>query len=271
MIMTEKIGIGIITCNRVEMFKKLMQSLPESRIHELVIVNDGDALKDDDWPDEIIIPFKLIETRGSGVGVAKNAAFKHLLQKNCDYIFIIEDDMLIKDENIFDAYIDASKKTGINHFLFAYHGPANKNGISGGAPCPRTIIEYPSGIKIALNQHCVGAFCMYTKQSLQQVGLFDESFHNAFEHVHHSYLLCKNNFCTEYWWWPDLANSMDYIQEQACSEHNSSIRPRKDWQENIQKGFMRFMQLENVNPVQVPDASLEQVRQKLKTLILNAR
>lgn len=267
MVMTRKIGIGIITCNRVEMFKRLLQSLPEDKINELVIVNDGNTLQDAGWSEEITIPFKLIETKGSGVGAAKNAAFKHLLQKNCDYIFIIEDDMLIKDANIFDAYINASKKTGIQHFLFAYHGPANKNGISGGTPCPRTIIEYPCGTKIALNQHCVGAFCMYTKHALQQVGLFDESFHNAFEHVHHSYLLCKNNFCVEYWWWPDLANSVDYIEEQACSEHNSSIRPRKDWQENIQKGFAHFMRLENVSPVQVPDANFDQVKKKLKSII----
>ena len=109
---------------------------------------------------------------------------------------------------------------------------------------------------------------MYTRASLQQVGLFDEDFHNAFEHVHHSYLLCKNNFCTEYWWWPDIANSTDYIQEQACSEHNSSIRPRKDWLENIQKGYKRFIRLENVSPTQVADVGFEQVKFKLKKLLL---
>jgi len=252
-----KIGVGIITCNRPEMFSKCLTSIPHNKVDELVVVNDGNAL-------EYNTAKNYIETHGKGVGVAKNTAMQYLLDKDCDYIFIIEDDMFIKSEDIFDAYIAASKETGIQHFLFAYHGPANKNGISGGKPYPRNIIEYPSGVKISLNQHCVGAMCMYTKQSLQDVGLFDTSFHNAFEHVHHSYLMCKKGYCVEYWWWPDLANSLDYIEEQACSEHNSSIRPRKDWQENIQKGFKQFIELEGMSPVQIPDSTLQSVLLKLK-------
>lgn len=255
-----KIGVAIITCNRQSMFSKCLGSIPTHKIDELVVVNDGEDLTQE-------ISAHIIKTNGSGVGVAKNAAMKHLLEKNCDYLFIIEDDMLIKREDIFDAYIAASKITGIQHMMFAYHGPANKNGISGGPPCPRVCIEYSTGLKIALNQHCVGAMCMYTKQSLESVGLFDTTFHNAFEHVHHSYLLCKQDFCVEYWWWPDLANSLDYIEEQACSEHNSAIRPRKDWQDNIQKGFKRFIELEGISPVQVPDASFDQVKSKLKKLL----
>lgn len=255
-----KIGVGIITCNRPDFFQQCFNSLPDN-IDEIVVVNDGNPL-----PFDLSRGIEIQNNVNLGVGKSKNVAMQHLLDKECDYIFIIEDDMLIKRQDIFDAYIAASKETGIQHFLFAYHGPANKNGISGGKPCPRKIIEYPSGINIALNQHCVGAMCMYTKQSLQDTGLFDTSFHNAFEHVHHSYLLCKKGYCVEYWWWPDLANSLDYIQEQACSEHNSSIRPRKDWQDNIQKGFKRFIELEGVNPVQMPDSTLQSVLNKLKVI-----
>ena len=263
--MNIKIGVGVITCNRPDMFRKLMKSLPQNKIDELVIVNDGDEFELHEFNST-----KWYLTKNGGVGVAKNTALQHLMKTNCDYIFLIEDDMLIKSDDIFDAYIQASKSTGIQHFLFGYHGPANKNGVSGGAPVPRAIMEYPDGVKVALNQHCVGAFCMYTAKSLQDVGLFDCSFHNAFEHVHHSYLLCKKNYCVEYWWWPDLANSLDYIQEQACSEHNSSIRPRTDWQENIQKGFRRFYELEGVSPVQINDASLNDIKQKLKKIKLHA-
>jgi len=259
--MNTKVGVGIITCNRQDMFKKLMKSLPQNKIDELIIINDGEEFDLEEFSNVICY-----NTSSSGVGVAKNTALQHLMKADCNYIFLIEDDMLIQREDIFDAYIQASKSTGIQHFLFGYHGPANKNGVSGGPPAPRAVIEYPDGIKIALNQHCVGAFCMYTDKSLQDVGLFDSSFYNAFEHVHHSYILCKKNYCVEYWWWPDLANSLDYIQEQACSEHNSSIRPRKDWQDNIQKGFKRFYDLEGISPVAVEDKNLNTVKQKLKNI-----
>lgn len=259
--MNAKIGVGIITCNRADLFRKCLDSIPKDKVNEIVVVNDGSPLSFDISKGTIIN-----NNQNMGVGASKNKALQHLMDAECDYIFLIEDDMLILRDDIFDAYIKASQITGIHHFLFGYHGPANKNGISGGSPVPRAIIEYPEGTKIALNQHCVGAFCMYTRKSLQEVGLFDTTFHNAFEHVHHSYLLCKKNFCVEYWWWPDLANSLEYIEEQVCSEHNSSIRPRKDWQENIQKGFKRFYELEGINPVQVSDSTLNDVKQKLKKI-----
>ena len=261
-----KIGVGIVTCNRPEFFRECYSSLPKDVVDEIVVVNDGDA---DSIPFDISKGIILDNPKNLGVGKSKNKALQYLLDAGCDYIFLVEDDMRFKRDDIFEAYIKASKETGIQHFLFAYHGPANKNGISGGKPCPRKVIEYPTGANIALNQHCVGAFCMYTKKSLEDVGLFDTEFNNAFEHVHHSYLLCKKGYCVEYWWWPDLANSLDYIEEQACSEQNSAIRPRKDWKENIRKGFERFIQLEKISPVAVPDTKTESVINKLKSLSVN--
>lgn len=256
-----KIGVGIITCNRPDFLKKCYNSIPKDRVDEIVVINDGLPL-----PFDISKGVVLDNPENLGVGKSKNRALQYLLDQGCDYLFLIEDDMLILSENIFTTYIKASQETGIQHFLFAYHGPANKNGISGGLPCPRKVIQYPSGLKISLNQHCVGAFCMYTKKSLKKVGLFDTEFNNAFEHVHHSYVLCKAGYCTEYWWWPDLADSMNYIQEQACSEHNSSIRPRKDWQENIKRGYERFLKLEGVSPTGVPDNMWQTIANKLKHL-----
>lgn len=250
-----KIGVGIITCNREDMLNKLRESLPLGKTYEYIVINDGADIIE-----------RAVNTGGIGVGRAKNIALQKLLDSGCDYIFIIEDDMVIKSPDIFDAYIKASKETGIQHFLFGYHGPANKNGISGGDPAPRTIIKYPSGLQIALNQHCVGAFCMYTAKGLKRVGLMDENFKNVWEHVEHSYRLCKEGFCTEYWWWPDLANSTDYIEEQACSEASSSIRGNPDWQKNIQKGMHHFYEKHGYTPVQVPDTSLEGVKKKLKKL-----
>lgn len=255
-----KVGVAIITCNRERMLQKLLNSLPfNTSYNELVIVDDS--------ADSSYICYDSIEvlhTRGQGVGVAKNAALNNLLAKGCDYIFLIEDDMLIKRADIFDAYISASKKTGIQHFMFAYHGPANKNNVSGGPPNPRVVVEYPGGVRIALNQHCVGAFCMYTKESLEKVGLMDDVYKNVWEHIDHSYRLVQHGYAPAYWWWPDLANSMDYITEQACSEQSSVIRNREDWRSNIEKGTKHFTLKHGVSPVSIPDKSFNEVREKLK-------
>ena len=252
------IGVGIITCNRIDMYKKCRDSIQESWYDELVTVNDGEQ--------SIICHVgDYIETAGGeGVGKAKNKAIKHLLEKNCDYIILVEDDMLFKG-NLFEQYIKAHKKTGIHHFMFAYHGPANKAGISKGEPVPRKVIDYGT-IKIALNQHCVGAVCFYTRECLDKVGLYDETYTNAFEHVDHSYKLAKNNYSTPYWWWADIENSLDFVEEQACSEDSSAIRPRSDWQSNIQDAWNVFTGKHGIGPTSVPDTDIDTVIEKLKII-----
>ena len=256
--MNEQIGIGIITCNRPVFFKKCINSIKKEWYDHIVVVNDGlEDITCDVAP--------VIKTSGmTGVGRAKNKAIKHLLDKKCNYIILVEDDMLFKG-NLFEQYIKAYKKTGIHHLMFAYHGPANKGNISKGKPLPRKIIDYGK-IKIALNQHCVGAVCFYTRKALEDVGIYDETYTNAFEHVDHSYELAKKKYSTPYWWWADIANSLDYVEEQACSEDSSAIRPRGDWQFNIQQAWAKFTDKHGIGPTSVPDTPLEDVINILKQI-----
>jgi GT2 family glycosyltransferase len=262
------IGVGIVTCNRPEFLLKCYNSIPE--YVELVVVNDGDPI-----PKSILKQLKnftsnkLIENnKNLGVGKSKNILFRTLLNKGCDHIFIIEDDIIVKNSEVFNEYINARNKTGIQHFCFGYHGPANKNGISGGSPAPKFVVDY-GDVKIAINMHSVGAFCYYTKQVLEAVGLIDESFTNAFEHVDHDYRIIKAGFSTPYWNFPDIANSIDYLDEIECSEKSSSIRPRKDWMENIQKGAVLFKQKHGYSPAWqncVPETPIDRVKKIMKEI-----
>jgi len=276
MIDGKRVGVGIVTCNRPEFLHKLMDSLLQCDgiADYVIVINDGDFLD----PTEYIKDSDMSK-HGSwinneanlGVARSKNLAMKHLRDDNCDHIFIIEDDMLIKRKDIFEAYINASKISGIDHMMFGYHGPANKNNISKGKPVPRLIVDY-GDFKIALNRHCVGAFCYYTKESLEKCGLIDERFKNAFDHVSHSYTLAQNGYSTPYWWWSDLANSTDYIEEQACSEESSSIKTpekMKEWSENINNSMKIFETKFGVAPFGpngVPDISEKDVLEFIKLL-----
>lgn len=256
-----KIGVGIITCDRVNMFNVCFESLSDEWYDELVVVDDGTK----EYPLKSRGAEFIRTAGGVGVGKAKNAAIQNLLDKDCDYIILVEDDMKFTG-NLFAEYIRAYKTTGIHHFMFAYHGPANKAGISYGKPVPRLVFDYGpfDELRIALNQHCVGAVTFYTRESLEKVGLYDENFTNAFEHVDHSYQLAKNGFSTPYWWWADIANSLDFVQEQKCSEDSSAIRPRSDWQSNIQQAAQYFMSKNKVSPVKVPDTPQQKVVEIIK-------
>jgi GT2 family glycosyltransferase len=264
---TGKIGVGIITCDRPDLFEKCYSSIPPHAGIELVVVNDGaskDHLKEINNLISQDEPYQ-------GVAKTKNRALQYLLEAGCDHIFLIEDDMIIKDPNIFDAYINASEESGIQHLMFGYHGPANKNGISKGDPCPRLVVDY-GNFSLAFNQHCVGAFCYYSRKCLGGVGLIDEKFRNAFDHVSHSYELALRGYSTPYWWWADLANSLDYIEEQACSEENSSIKTPESmqkWQDNIRSSMEYFKEKFGVYPFGregVPDTDEKEVLAFLKSV-----
>lgn len=255
--MKNRIGVGIVTYNRPDFFKKCLDSIDRSVVNEIVVVNDG-------TPYDFNIEATLIQHKtNKGVGVSKNEAFKHLLANNCDHIFIIEDDIVVKNNKVFEAYIQASTSSGIKHMMYGYHGPANKRD---GKIAPRYIIDYGNNLKIALNHHCVGAFCYYTRDVLETVGLNDEAFVNAWEHVEHSYRIVKAGYLPAYWWWPDLANSNDYLDELACSEVSSTIRPQSTWRENIINGAKHFTSKHGLSPVEIPNASTEDVVTKLKNI-----
>jgi len=262
----DKIGVGIVTCNRPSFFLKCFNSIPVDI--ELVVVNDGADFSDIEKLKEKRHFDYIHNSTNIGVGKSKNILFRQLLAKDCDHIFIIEDDIVVKDKNVFNEYIRARNLTGIQHFNFGYHGPANKNGVSGGPPKPRFVVDY-GNIKIAINHHSVGAFCYYTKEVLKKVGLIDEDYTNAFEHVDHDYRMYKAGYAPPYWNFADLADSMNYLDEIECSEKSSAIRPRDDWMKNIKEGAEIFRKKHGYLPAWqgcVPDTEEQGVKGIMKQI-----
>ena len=62
-----RIGLGIITCNREDFYKECYNSVPLDIVDDLVTVNDGSDLVGD-YPQTKIITHK----ENKGVGISKN-------------------------------------------------------------------------------------------------------------------------------------------------------------------------------------------------------
>lgn len=58
-----------------------------------------------------------------GVGHCKNEAFKYLLDKKCEHIFLIEDDTVIKNADVFKKYINTAKAFNIGHLTYGGCSP----------------------------------------------------------------------------------------------------------------------------------------------------
>jgi len=285
--MPAKIGLGIITCNRLDFFEKCFKSLPHGKIDNIVVINDGDPL-----PTLAKLGIKmsnvtLIEhPANKGVGISKNDALEALLKLGCEHIFLMEDDMIIKDPNVFDIYISAAKQSGILHFNYGPGSPFNRKQDPSiridldtrhllkqdTAPNPRLIIEYKEGIRVALYEHTVAMFTYFHRSVLENVGLHDEQFYNAWEHVDLTYRIAKAGYHPPFWWFADVANSHDLLTEAPGAIDQSSIANKKDeWHKNVYGGREKYLIKHGHYPNQPPWNSEETVINWIKTQLKSAK
>lgn len=222
------IGLGIVTYQRPDYFSQCVEAILKNAINKVDVCfayNDGSKVGDKEYRKIYKTLDKRIKYRympgNKGVAVAKNYLLRRMMDAGCDYMFIIEDDILIKSPKAITEYVRLSKESGIEHFLFAHHGTENEGKL------------YLSKNGVELYTACIGAYCMYTRRVINKVGYFDENFKNAFEHVEHTYRIAKAGFAAP---WPvhaDLKDSRDYLEEIPDSIDHSSIRVREDWLPNI--------------------------------------
>ena len=270
---TEKIGLGIVTCNRPEFVSKCIESIDLTMVDEKVIVNDG-TIKVDHTGFIIINNEKNI-----GVGKSKNKLLKHLYDKGCDYIFILEDDMLILDNNVFNKYIEAHKASNIHHFNYGPGSPFNRKQNmefdlhnrheldQHSEPNPRKIIDYGNNVKISLFQHTVAMFSFFTRKVIEEVGYIDEDFYNAWEHVDHTYRIIKAGYHPPFWYFADLYDSHKFLTEAPEAIDNSSIaNDSEQWKKNVYSGREIYLKKHGHYPNEPPFTSSEEVNVILKKL-----
>jgi GT2 family glycosyltransferase len=242
----EKIGVGLITCDRPEFFKISYDSLCDATNNqniEHVVVNDGET-------DVVVNQEKYIKTKGkTGVAKAKNLALKYLLQKGCTHIFLMEDDIQITNFGVFEAYIEASKTTGIKHFNYALHGNHNMDRF--GNPTIRKTVKYPNtDISIDLYPNVLGAFSYYHIDVLKDVGLMDEDYYLSMEHVDHTYKASLKNYTSPWRYFADIHNSFEYLKDIVPDHQQSKIRNKSNFQEIFKNGLDLFIKKNGFSVVQ---------------------
>lgn len=274
----DSIGVGMVTYNAEDRIKQSAVTIPEWVKH-FVIVNDGTPYDSSSYPKHAHI---IQHDVNKSVGQAKNSAIDYLMDAGCEHIFIIEDDILIQDEEVFDKYIKTSLNTGVKHLNYALQGPANKKGAEGfnnlderakqdhlTEPNPRQITKYPDGYEIAMYPNSVGAFSYYQREVLEKIGGFDKVYKNAWEHVDHTMEAFKQGFTTPYWWFADINESWKYIKDiEGCIE-NSTIGHTPEWHQNYQTGYLHFKKKHGFGPTEVPDSKPEQLQNVLNHLFQN--
>jgi len=216
-----EIGVGILTYNRPDYYQQVLASVPRNKIGTLVVVNDGEnSYATPQWDVDHII----LNKKQKGVAKSKNILLKYLIDKGYKHLFLIEDDILIKDPGVFNAYIKAANSTGIHHLCFEK--------VANNEKTLKFVLEQPDGTKLGFYHNPQGAFMYIHSNLVTKLGYFDETYINAFEHVDFAYNLVTNNVAPPFWYFPDLLNSQDYITDILGSNEESSITNKDKYKEN---------------------------------------
>lgn len=198
-----KIFIGIVTVNRTKSICDLLQSiietgskLPDSR---LVIVDANKEKLDLHSYDSIIDEHHLNDTGHCSVVDNKNIILSKFMENNdYEYLFILEDDIKIIKQGVFERYVEMSKKYDIPHMNKSVHA-LNKT------------IKLNNDLKVTLNLG--GVFQFFTKECVKLVGPMNSKLcHNCWEHVEYTYRIHQRyGFNPVFYMFPDVFDSDDYV------------------------------------------------------------
>lgn len=252
-----KIGVGITTYNSEDYFKSLYETLPLDRIDELVVVNGGDSYKNEykaNW---------IQHYKNFYPSVCRNDCLSFLLQRNCEHIFIIEDDMILKSSDIFNKYIQASKISGLKYF--SYVSTSWESGTPG-KRTPRLTVEYSKDVSISFYKNMCNEFTYHHKSCYNKVGLYDTMYRDPWD-IDMAYRESLQDYAAPFWWFADVTGSDKFIMNNPVAVSRlQGDRPDGSREERIQKEWQYFINKHGIMVNQVPDTPKEKVLEKLKKI-----
>lgn len=258
------IGVCITTYNSENYFKTLFDSLPKWKIDHLVIVNGGDSYLGDYSSNETNVKW-IQHSTNKGPAQSRNDGLSYLYAQGCDYLFIIEDDMIVISENIFDEYIKASTITGLSYFCFVSYawevGPRF-------ARTPRLKIGYSPDLTVNLYKNSCNEFTFRTREMFEKTQPFDINYYSMFD-VDNYYKITQQEKGHCFWYSPDLAKSDTLIMNNpdALSRLDSDGKRM----ERLSPDFEYFKKTHGLNVIEIFDSSPSKVVEKLKNILDNVK
>jgi hypothetical protein len=262
-----KTAIAIITCNREEFLHKALSSIDKDSVGEIFVVNAGDHLKDK--PEGV----KVIQCNRNPtvVGIAKNIALREMKKNGYEFLFLMEDDVRVKDNNVFQKYIETAMDSGLwaGQLSYGVHGGVGGGNVApDGTPSIRVTVQYTKH-KVDLYRNSFHAFVLYHANTLNHIGYFAENYLNAAEHLDHYYSAYLKGLGCNYWYFPDIENSFDYLEDIDANHSNSVIRTAKEFTSNFSTSWGLFKDKYSCYPHEVSDSSVEEVQERLNLLEQN--
>lgn len=255
----EKIGLGIITFNSENYFKKLFESLPDHKYDELVVVNGGNPY-DTTYKRTYGNMHWIQHETNLGSARSRNDALNYLYNKGCDHIFIFEDDLIVKNDDIFDEYIRVSKITGLQYLHFVSYAwntghPGNRT--------PKLDVHYDPNTTVSFHGEMCNEASYRTRKLHELVGLYDEKMVNGFD-VEWVKRATDTKFVAPFRYFADLSNSDDLIMNNPDATSRLDADGKR--LERLKPDYLYFMQKHGIPISHIPDIGIENTVDKLKSI-----
>ena len=194
----EKIGIAICTYNRDKHFIKLLTDVYNNKpINSFIIVVKD---KNIEYKTPFLHLCDCYKNPTGNIAHSKNIALDEMIKQGCKHLFLLEDDIIIKDFSIFDQFIKTAKAFNIDHLNFPGEKHTNNYIVNLG--------EY----SLSLYSGICGAFSYYTDTCIKMCGMLDSRFNNCLEHCEHSLRIHKFGYTTGPGYWACINNIEKYIE-----------------------------------------------------------
>lgn len=257
----DKIGLAVTTYNSENWFDQLYNTIPFSKLDECVIINGGDK-----YSKRYNKHTKWIQHKSNhGPAQARIDGIQYLMRQGCEHIFVIEDDMLFKHEDVFDQYINASQSTGICYFCYCSNAPGTGNP---GARTPRIQVDY-NDIKISFYSEMHNEFTYYRKSVFDDIGYYDQNYKHLWDVEFVYRVLTSEKYGCGFRYFPDIENSDIYIQNLPESINNSRLNADNMRNKELGIYFQMFEDKYKHHISRVPILTKHQFLNKLKTIFNN--
>ena len=253
----QKIGVGIVTCNRKEKFKQLLDQVASASYVDYIYAvknrdfDYGDCFQNRSGDPRMTFMHQPLDV---GVGACKNMILKKMLDDGCQHLFLVEDDIQVKVIEVFKAYVDTALAFNLQHLIFGavYTPPSWELD-----PIIATFTNEDKAIDLYGNLH--GGFVYFSRECIQYAGLFDEQYVNAVEHIDHTYRICMMQMYTPFWAFADIHYSRKYLEDLQPSSP-STINDRSELQrQRMAFGFNLFYKKYGKQIIQIPRPTQNEV------------
>lgn len=249
-------AVVIISCNRPDFFKKLVDSIDRDAVGKIYVVNAGKPY--DDYPSDVEV---IQSIRQIPVGIAKNMGMRRAQQDGFTYIFVAEDDIIITNNKVFEEYILTAADSGLWAAQLSYglHGGIGGGNVKDdGTPKKRATVKYTNK-EVDIYLFSFQAFTLIRADMLGDGAYFDERYLNAAEHLAQHQKIFISQKGTPLLYHADIFNSFLYISDQDANHEQSVIRKDPEFSKNFSYSWQLFKETFGYYPQDAPRISQEDV------------